>query len=138
MAAFDPITAVTNVVGQVIDRVWPDPAQAAAAKLQLLQLQQTGELTAITGQMEINKVEAGNNSTFVSGGRPFIIWVCGMAFAWNWVGLPVAKFAMSVIGHPIVMQAADMSEMMPVLMGLLGLGGMHAWESVQSKKIASN
>lgn len=138
MAAFDPITAVTNVVGQVIDRVWPDPAQAAAAKLQLLQLQQTGELTAITGQMDINKVEAGSSSTFVSGGRPFIIWVCGMAFAWNWVGLPVAKFAMSVIGHPVVMQAADMSEMMPVLMGLLGLGGMHAWESVQSKKIASS
>lgn len=138
MAAFDPITAVTNVVGQVIDRVWPDPAQAAAAKLQLLQLQQTGELTAITGQMEINKVEAGNSSTFVSGGRPFIIWVCGTAFAWNWVGLPVAKFAMSVIGHPVVMQAADMSEMMPVLMGLLGLGGMHAWESVQTKKIANN
>lgn len=138
MAAFDPVTAVTNVVGQVIDRVWPDPAQAAAAKLQLLQLQQTGELTAITGQMDINKVEAANSSTFVSGGRPFIIWVCGMAFAWNWVGLPVAKFAMSVIGHPIVMQAADMSEMMPVLMGLLGLGGMHAWESVQTKKISNS
>jgi len=138
MAAFDPITAVTNVVGQVIDRVWPDPAQAAAAKLQLLQLQQTGELTAITGQMDINKVEAGNESIFVSGGRPFIIWVCGAAFAWNWVGLPFAKFAMTVIGHPVVMQAADMSEMMPVLMGLLGLGGMRTWEKIQTQKIASN
>jgi hypothetical protein len=138
MAAFDPVTAVTNVVGQVIDRVWPDPAQAAAAKLQLMQLQQTGELTAITGQMDINKVEAGNESLFVAGGRPFIIWVCGAAFAWNWVGLPLAKFVMTVIGHPVVMQAADMSEMMPVLMGLLGLGGMRTWEKIQAKKIDSN
>jgi hypothetical protein len=138
MAAFDPVTAVTNVVGQVIDRVWPDPAQAAAAKLQLMQLQQTGDLAAITGQMDINKVEAGNESIFVSGGRPFIIWVCGMAFAWNWIGLPVAKLAMAVFGHPIVMQAADMSEMMPVLMGLLGLGGMRTWEKIQTKKINSS
>lgn len=138
MAAFDPVTAVTNVVGQVIDRVWPDPAQAAAAKLQLMQLQQTGELTAITGQMDINKVEAGSESLFVSGGRPFIIWVCGAAFAWNWVGLPLAKFGMMVIGHPVVMQAADMSEMMPVLMGLLGLGGMRTWEKIQTKKMTSS
>jgi hypothetical protein len=128
------LDGVAGVVGQVIERVWPDPAQQAAAKLQLLQLQQSGELAQITGQMEINKVEAGNESTFVSGGRPFIIWVCGLAFAWNWIGLPVTKAAMTILGHPIVMQAADMTEMMPVLMGLLGLGGLHAWENVQIKK----
>lgn len=128
------LDGVAGVVGQVIERVWPDPAQQAAAKLQLLQLQQSGELAQITGQLDINKVEAGNDSTFVSGGRPFIIWVCGIAFAWNWVGLPVTKLVLSVIGHPTVMQAADMSEMMPVLMGLLGLGGLHAWENVQIKK----
>lgn len=128
------LDGVAGVVGQVIERVWPDPAQQAAAKLQLLQLQQSGELAQITGQLDINKVEAGNESTFVSGGRPFIIWVCGLAFAWNWIGLPVSKMVLTIVGHPIVMQAADMSEMMPVLMGLLGLGGLHAWENVQSKK----
>lgn len=128
------LDGVAGVVGQVIERVWPDPAQQAAAKLQLLQLQQSGELAQITGQMDINKVEAGNESLFVSGGRPFIIWICGLSFGWNWIGLPVTKAVMTIIGHPIVMQAANMSEMMPVLMGLLGLGGLHAWENVQSKK----
>jgi Holin of 3TMs, for gene-transfer release len=125
------LDGVAGVVGQVIERVWPDPAQQAAAKLQLMQLQQTGELAAITGQMDINKVEAGNQSLFVSGGRPFIIWICGFAFGWNWIGLPMTKAVMTVLGHPIVLQAADMSEMMPVLMGLLGLGGLHAWENVK-------
>jgi Holin of 3TMs, for gene-transfer release len=125
------LDGVAGVVGQVIERVWPDPAQQAAAKLQLMQLQQTGELAAITGQMDINKVEAGNQSLFVSGGRPFIIWICGLAFGWNWIGLPMTKAVMTVLGHPIVLQAADMSEMMPVLMGLLGLGGLHAWENVK-------
>jgi hypothetical protein len=131
MAAFDPITAVTNVVGQVIDRVWPDPAQAAQAKLQLLQLQQTGELAQITGQLDINKAEAANESSFVAGWRPFIGWVCGAGCAWNWIGLPVAKFALSMLGHPVNMSAADLSEMMPVLLGMLGLGGLHSFERVK-------
>jgi hypothetical protein len=131
MAAFDPITAVTNVVGQVIDRVWPDPAQAAQAKLQLLQLQQTGELAQITGQLDINKAEAANESSFVAGWRPFIGWVCGAGCAWNWIGLPVAKFALSMLGHPVSMSAADLSEMMPVLLGMLGLGGLHSFERVK-------
>lgn len=131
MAAFDPITAVTNVVGQVIDRVWPDPAQAAQAKLQLLQLQQTGELAQITGQLEINKAEAANESSFVAGWRPFIGWVCGAGCAWNWIGLPAAKFALSIAGHPVNMSPADLSEMMPVLLGMLGLGGLHSFERVK-------
>jgi hypothetical protein len=131
MAAFDPITAVTNVVGQVIDRVWPDPAQAVQAKLQLLQLQQTGELAQITGQLEINKAEAANESSFVAGWRPFIGWVCGAGCAWNWIGLPAAKFALSIAGHPVNMSPADLSEMMPVLLGMLGLGGLHSFERVK-------
>jgi hypothetical protein len=128
--AFDPVTAVIGVVGQVIDRVWPDPTQAAAAKLQLMELQVSGELTQITGQMDINKAEAGNASVFVSGWRPFIGWVCGVACAWNWIGLPVAVFAMAFAGHPVNLHPADISEMMPVLMGMLGLGGLRTFEKL--------
>jgi hypothetical protein len=128
--ALDPITAVIGVVGQVIDRVWPDPTQAAAAKLQLVQLQMNGELAQIAGQMDINKTEAANTSVFVSGWRPFIGWVCGSACAWNWIGLPIAKFAMAFAGHPLNFSPADISEMMPVLMGLLGLGGLRTVEKI--------
>jgi hypothetical protein len=131
MAALDPITAVTNVVGGIIDRIWPDPAQAAQAKLQLLQLQQTGELAQITGQLDINKAEAANESSFVAGWRPFIGWVCGAGCAWNWIGLPVTKFALIALGHPITIAPADLSEMMPVLLGMLGLGGLHSFERVK-------
>jgi hypothetical protein len=131
MAALDPITAVTNVVGQVIDRVWPDPAQAAQAKLEVFKLQQSGELAQITGQMDINKTEAASSSTFVSGWRPFIGWVCGAGCAWNWIGLPVAKFALAFAGHQINMSPADLSEMMPLLFGLLGLGTLRTFEKTK-------
>ena len=63
--AFDPISAALDIGGKLIDRLWPDPTQAAQAKLELFKLQQSGELAQITGQLEINKVEAANSSVFV-------------------------------------------------------------------------
>ena len=50
--ALDPISALLDVGSKVIDRVWPDPAQAASAKLELMKLQQSGELALIAGQMD--------------------------------------------------------------------------------------
>ena len=70
--ALDPVSALLNIGSQVIERVWPDPTQAAQAKLELFKLQQSGELTQIAGQLEINKAEAQNPNLFVSGWRPAI------------------------------------------------------------------
>lgn len=127
----DPVTIMLGIGNKVIDRLWPDPAQAAAAKLELFKLQQSGELAVITGQMEINKAEAANPSVFVSGWRPFIGWVCGAACAWNWIGLPIAKALAVYHQVPFALSPADLSEMMPVLIGLLGLGGLRTVEKIQ-------
>jgi hypothetical protein len=129
--AFDPVSLLLEVGNKVIDRVWPDPAQAAQAKLELMKMQQSGDLAVIAGQMEINKAEAQNPSVFVSGWRPFIGWVCGSACAWNWIGLPIAKAAAVYFDHPMPISPADLSEMMPVLIGLLGLGGLRTVEKIQ-------
>ena len=37
--AFDPVSLLLEVGNKVIDRVWPDPAQAAQAKLELVKMQ---------------------------------------------------------------------------------------------------
>ena len=128
--SLDPVSALLNVGGKVIDRLWPDPAQAASAKLELIKLQQSGELAAMAGQLEINKVEAANTSVFVSGWRPFIGWVCGAACAWNWIGLKIALFAAAYFEHPLNLTPADLSEMTPVLMGMLGIGGLRTIEKL--------
>ena len=128
--SLDPITAVLDIGGKVIDRLWPDPIQRDAAKLELFKLQQAGELAGITGQLEINKEEAKSPSIFVSGARPFIMWVCGAGCAWNWIGLPVAKFGCAVAGIALSISPADLSEMMPLLLGMLGLGGMRTVEKI--------
>ena len=77
------------------------------------------------------KAEAASSSTFVAGWRPFIGWVCGMGCAWNWIGLPVAKFGLAVYGHPLALEPADLSEMMPLLLGMLGLGGLRTFEKTR-------
>lgn len=122
--ALDPITAGIDLVTKVVGTIWPDKTEKEKAEL-------AAALTIVQGQLDINKVEAGSASTFTSGWRPFIGWVCGTACAWNWIGLPVAKFACTYAGHPVALSAADVSDMLPLLMGMLGLGGLRTYEKVK-------
>jgi len=131
--ALDPISALLDVGSKVIDRVWPDPAQAASAKLELMKLQQSGELALIAGQMDINKVEAANPSVFVSGWRPGIGWVCGAGFAVQFVIGPLAEWGSALYGHPVKFPQMDTGTMMPLLLGMLGLGGLRTAEKLADK-----
>ena len=126
--ALDPITAALDIGGKIIDKLWPDPAQRDLAKLELLRLQQSGELA----QIAVNQEEAKSTSIFVSGWRPSIGWVCSAACAWNWIGLPIAKFFLIVFGVAVVgLNPADLSEMLPILVGMLGLGGLRTYEKIK-------
>ncbi len=116
--------AVSDLAGSVINKIWPDKTEVEKQQL-------AAAVSLVQSQLEINKVEAASPSVFVSGWRPFIGWVCGTACAWNWIGLPIAKMGLLMYGHPIDLAPADMSEMMPVLMGLLGLGGLRTFEKVK-------
>lgn len=90
-------------------------------------------LAVVQGQLDANKVEAAHPSIFVSGWRPAVGWVCGAACAWNWIGLPIAKLIADLMGHQIALAPADLGEMLPVLMGLLGLGGLRTIEKLNDK-----
>lgn len=129
--ALDPISAALDLGNTIISRVFPDPVQAANAKMELVKLQQSGELATMTAQTDINKIEAGSSSIFVSGWRPFVGWVSGSAFALHFLLLPIANFVLVVTGHKEVVLAFDMSTLITVLMGLLGLGGMRTYEKIQ-------
>ena len=74
---------------------------------------------ADAAQMEVNKVEAGSSSMFIAGWRPFVGWVCAAGCAWNWIGLPVGMFVVALAGRSLDLRPADLSEMLPLLLGLL-------------------
>ena len=129
---------IAGLVGKVLDRVWPDPAQKAAIALELSKMQQAGEFKELDAavqlaqmQATVNAAEASSGDPFASRWRPFIGWVCGLAFGWNWIGLPIARLACELAGHPVVLSPADMSEMMPVLLGMLGLGALRSYDKTK-------
>lgn len=128
--ALDPLSALLDIGGKVIDRVWPDPEKAAAAKLELFKMQQSGELAAMAGQLAINKEEAANTNVFVSGWRPFIGWVCGSGFAIQFVIGPVAEWGSALYGNLIKFPQMDVGTMMPLLIGMLGLSGFRSVEKI--------
>lgn len=123
--ALDPVTAVTDLINTAINKIWPDKSEQEKQQL-------AAAVLIVQGQLDINKTEAASTSVFVSGWRPFIGWVCGAACAWNWLGLSIAKFvAITFLAHTIDLKPADISEMMPVLMGMLGLGGLRTVEKIK-------
>jgi hypothetical protein len=123
--ALDPLTAGIDLAKTVVQTIWPDKSESERAQL-------AAAVSMVQGQLAVNQAEAANPSIFVSGWRPFIGWVCGGGCAWNWVGLPIAKFGIAAAGLPALQIAqADLTEMMPLLLGLLGLGGLRTYERVK-------
>lgn len=126
------------ILGNLLDRIFPDPKAAAEAKLEVMRMAQAGELAQLdadlklaVGQIDVNKVEAANQSLFVAGWRPAIGWVCGAAFAFKFILGPAAVVAMAVAGHPITLPVFDFTEMSTILMGMLGLGALRTVEKVK-------
>jgi hypothetical protein len=126
---------IQSVLGPIMDgilRFIPDKNKRAEAK-ELFEGQMLKALTGlVAGQLEINKQEASHPSIFVAGWRPFIGWVCGVALVWNFIIQPLLlwiAWMMPELG--IDMSTApklDSGELMTVLLGMLGLGGLRTYE----------
>jgi len=123
MADITGIGAVADFATTIVNKIWPDKSEQEKQQI-------AAAVMVVQGQLDINKEEAKSPSVFVSGWRPFIGWVCGMACAWNWIGLKIALFIAAYFGHVLNIQPADITEMMPVLLGMLGLGGLRTAEKI--------
>ena len=93
-------------------------------------MQQSGELASMTAQTDINKVEAASASLFVSGWRPYIGWICGTAFSLHFLIFPIINFILVVLGYPEVKITFDMTTLLTVLGGMLGIGGLRTIEKL--------
>ena len=129
--ALDPISAALDLGNTLITRIFPDPAQADAAKLELLKLQQSGDLAQMTAQTDINKVEASNSSIFVSGWRPCCGWVCALALAYQYLLKPLLTWFLTTLGYTVPPMPGLDDNLWQLLMGMLGMGGLRTFEKVQ-------
>lgn len=129
------IGSIADLIKSGVDRIWPDKTKALEIKAEIDKAVLTGKLTDmqngwdnLKGQIEVNKTEAAHRSIFVAGWRPWIGWTCGAAFAWAYVLQPMLLFLARLAGSDIVTPDLDIGEMMPVLLGMLGLAGLRTRE----------
>lgn len=134
------VGSVLDIGSKVIDRLFPDQNQKAAAQLELIKLQQEGEFKQIDtalelakGQMDINKVEAGTD-LFRGGWRPACGWICSFGLFYSFILRPIAPplFA-ALTGKALELQPLDNDTLMSLLFGLLGLGAFRTVERIKGK-----
>ena len=86
MAFLDILSPITKI----IDKVIPDPAQRDKAKLDVLAMQQAGELKELEIQMSAILAEANSKDPWTSRARPGFLWMCYILILW---GIPMGVIA---------------------------------------------
>jgi len=116
-----------DMIGNIISKVADNVDRFTLDK------QEKAELVAEINkaQLEVNKVEAGHTSRFVSGWRPFTGWTCSVALAYHFIIQPLLTFIFYASGNPIELPVFDMGTLTTILLGMLGLGGMRSLEKVK-------
>lgn len=125
------VPTIASTLNNVLDRILPQKmteAERAQVELEVLK----ADWAAVSAQLAVNAEEAKSEHLFVAGWRPFIGWVCGLAFAWSFVLGPLLTWCLRAAGvEAPPLAELDQTTLMPVLLGMLGLGGLRTVEKVQ-------
>ena len=116
-------TLVGPVTG-ILDKFIEDKDLKALLAHEISTMAESHAQEAMLAQLEINKQDAKGN-WFQSSWRPATAWVCVLGFLVNFLVSPLCA------GFGIDIPQADTSTMLPVLMGMLGLGGLRSFEKTK-------
>jgi len=134
--AFPIVGALFGVANTLIDRLIPDKNANGKAKLSLEMMLAKGELDTLAkgleGNLKINEVEAAHPSIFVAGARPFIMWVCGITFAYHYLVYPIIMAIAAFKGFDTsVLPKFELQDLMYVMGSMLGIGGFRSYEKLR-------
>lgn len=116
----EPITAV----GSVLTSVFGDKGEKMSHEEIMTQLAMSPQLA----QVELNKIAAQHRSLLVAGGRPFILWVCGVGLAFEFVINPIVQWITGLPGPVLPTEA-----LMTLVTSLLGLGTLRTVEKMMGR-----
>ena len=123
------LQALIGPVASLLDKFIPDADTKTKLAHEIATLAERQAHEVALAQIEVNKEEAKGN-WFQAGWRPACAWVCVAGFTVNFLISPLAE------PFGVVVPQADISTMMPVLLGMLGLAGARSFERV--KKVGKN
>lgn len=123
------ITSLIEPVTGLLDKFIPDADQKAKLAHEIATMGEKHAQQLSLAQIEVNKAEAASGSFFKGGWRPFVGWVCAVAFAYHFVIQPLLIFIFSYAGiEPPDLPEFEMNTLLTVLGGLLGIGGLRTYE----------
>jgi hypothetical protein len=81
----DPITitSIFSIGAKIIDKLFPDPEQRAKAQLELLSMQQNGELQLVQTQLSAIIADAQSPDPWTSRARPSFLYVVYLLLLWS-------------------------------------------------------
>ena len=126
------IASLIGPVSGILDKFVEDKDQKAALAHEIATMSDNHAQQALLAQLEINKAEAASGSLFKGGWRPAVGWVCALAFAYHYLLQPLLVFILTAFGVDLPeLPVFDMSTLLTVLGGLLGIGGLRSYEKTK-------
>ena len=116
-----------KTVGTVIDDLHFSGEEKEKLKLQMKEI----DAKLKEKQLDINKVEAGHRSIFVSGWRPFLGWISGLSIGYVYLFQPILDMILQMFGVEVNWVVLDLGQLMPLILGMLGLGGLRSFEKAK-------
>ena len=122
------VEILVGPIAGLLDKFIPDKDARERMAHEIASLAEKQAHEQIIAQIEVNKIEAASPSIFVSGWRPAAGWTCVLAMCFNFVIAPLINWGTELVHHEATLPILDLTIMMPVLLGMLGLGGMRSYE----------
>lgn len=122
------IDKLIGPVTSLLDKFIEDKDQKAKLAHEVATMAEKHALELSRAQLDVNRVEAGHANIFVSGWRPAVGWVCVLGMAGNFMVIPFSNFVLALLEISVRIPLIDTATMMPVLMGMLGLGTLRTYE----------
>ncbi len=129
-----PLIPIFDILGKVLDRVIPDPAERAKMQIELAKLADADNERVhqeMLGQIATNTEEAKHRSLFIAGWRPFVGWGCGFALVYNVLLAPLILFLARLFGYAGEMPVTDTAFLQTILLAMLGVGAMRSYDKAK-------
>ena len=118
------LTALIGPATKLIGKFVRDKDKAAQLSHDIATMAEKHAQELALAQIKLNTEEAKGN-WFQSSWRPLVGWICAVSLGINFLVAPICA------GFGINIPQADMSVMMPLLLGMLGIGGLRSLDKIK-------